>query len=169
MAGARERLAAAGGACLDKGVHGQDGEVGLALGVVDQVEVHELLQLDVARLDAVEHVSEQHRDVLAHGHRSDDLLDRLLLLLHLGVGQLLLELANLTCRAGSQVSRASPYARSLTAAELASCRYVAPFFVVWKYLLSFPVALLPPKLGSLVFILSTWQRRGGRVQRFDRP
>ena len=45
----------------------------------------------------------------------------------------------------------------------------APFFVVWKYLLSFPAALLPPKLGSLVFILSTWQRRGGRVQKCATP
>ena len=115
-----------GGACLDKGVHGEDGEVGLALGVVDQVEVHELLQLDVPRLDAVEHVGEQHRDVLTHGHRGDDLLDRLLLLLHLGVGQLLLELADLACRAASQVSRASRCARSLTAASSGAQRAAHP-------------------------------------------
>ena len=154
---------------LYEGVDRKNREVGLALGVVDQVEVHELLQLDVPRLDAVEHVGEQHRDVLTHGHRGDDLLDRLLLLLHLGVGQLLLELADLACRAASQVRRASRCARFLTAAELWRAAGGAPFFVVWKYLLSFPAALLPPKLGSLVFILSTWQRRGGRVQKCATP
>ena len=41
--------------------------------------------------------------------------------------------------------------------------------MVWKYLLSLPPALLPPKLGSLVFILSTWQRRGGRVKKCATP
>ena len=39
----------------------------------------------------------------------------------------------------------------------------SPFFVVWKYLESFPEALLLPKFGNLVFILSTLRRAiGGR-------
>lgn len=44
---------------LDEGVDGHDGHVGLALGVVHQVEVDQLLQLQVVRLHAVHHVREQ--------------------------------------------------------------------------------------------------------------
>jgi hypothetical protein len=83
-----------------KRVDGEDGEVGLALGVVDEVEVDELLQLDRRSLDAVDHVGEEHRDVLADRHRRDDLFDRLLLLVGLRVGQLLLELVDLACARG---------------------------------------------------------------------
>ena len=36
---------------LDKGVDCHDRQVGLALGVVDEVEVHKLFQLDVGRLE----------------------------------------------------------------------------------------------------------------------
>ena len=39
----------------------------------------------------------------------------------------------------------------------------APFLVVWKYLESLPWPEVPPKLGSLVFILSTC-REGGELR-----
>ena len=86
-----------GAADLDKRVDREDREVGLRLRVVDQVEVDELLELDVDRLDAVDDVSEEHRDVLADGHRGDHLLHRILLLLHLRVAQLLAQLMDLAC------------------------------------------------------------------------
>ena len=43
---------------LDKRVDGHDGHVGLALGVVHQVEVDELLELQIIRLHAVDDVRE---------------------------------------------------------------------------------------------------------------
>jgi hypothetical protein len=42
----------------DEGVYCHQRQVGLALGVVDQVQVDQLLQLQVFRLDAVDHVGE---------------------------------------------------------------------------------------------------------------
>ena len=83
---------------LDEGVYGEDGEVGVALGVIDEVEVHELFELHVGRLDAVDDVGEEHGHILADGHRRDHLLHRLLLLLLLLVVQLLLQLVDLACR-----------------------------------------------------------------------
>jgi hypothetical protein len=56
---------------LDEGVDGHDGEVRLCFGVVDAVQVHELLQLQVVRLHAVHHVREESRHVLAHRHGRD--------------------------------------------------------------------------------------------------
>lgn len=44
---------------LHKGVDGHDGHVGLTLGIVHQVQVHQLLQLQVVRLHTVHHVGEE--------------------------------------------------------------------------------------------------------------
>lgn len=65
---------------LDECVDRHDGQVGLCLGIVDEIQVHKLLQLQVVRLHAVYDVWEEHRHVLAYGHGRDDLLDRFLLL-----------------------------------------------------------------------------------------
>lgn len=48
--------------CLDKAVDGHDGHIRLALGVVHQVEVNQLLQLQVVCLHAVHHIWEQRTD-----------------------------------------------------------------------------------------------------------
>ena len=57
---------------LYEGVDRKNREVGLALGVVDQIQVDQLLQLDVLGLDTVHNVGEEHGHVLAHSHRSND-------------------------------------------------------------------------------------------------
>ncbi len=60
---------------LHKGIDGKECKFRLGFGVVDEVEVDELLEFDVSRLDAVEDVSEQHRDVLADRHGGNYFLD----------------------------------------------------------------------------------------------
>jgi hypothetical protein len=66
--------AAPASACarLDEGVDGEDGEVGLALGVVDEVEVDQLFELQVLGLPVFHHVRQQHAHVLAHRHGRND-------------------------------------------------------------------------------------------------
>ena len=44
---------------LGESVHGKDGQVWLRLGVVHEIEVDELLQLQVVRLHTVHHVRKQ--------------------------------------------------------------------------------------------------------------
>ena len=53
---------------LDKGVHSHDGQVRLRLCVVDEVQVHQLLQLQVLCLHAIHNVREEHGHILAHSH-----------------------------------------------------------------------------------------------------
>jgi hypothetical protein len=50
-------------AVLDEGVDGHDGKVGLRLGVVHEVQIDELLELEVIRLHAVDDVGEEGADV----------------------------------------------------------------------------------------------------------
>lgn len=47
------------GSCLDEAVDGHDGHVWLALSIVHQVEVDQLLQLQIVCLHAVHHIREQ--------------------------------------------------------------------------------------------------------------
>ena len=68
---------------LDEGVNCHDGHVWLALGVVHQVEVDQLFQLEVVSLHAVGHVRKQGADIFADGHRRDDLLGQMLGLLRI--------------------------------------------------------------------------------------
>jgi hypothetical protein len=83
---------------LDERVDGEDDEVGLRLGVVDEIEVDELLLLDVFGLHVFENVGEKAADIfagdfkrkfplskqdpfvrtLSDGHVSDDPLDGIL-------------------------------------------------------------------------------------------
>jgi len=58
-----------------KGVDGEQGEVGVGLGIVDNIEVDEFLKFHIGGLNAVHNVGEEHGDVLADGHVGDDLLD----------------------------------------------------------------------------------------------
>ena len=44
---------------LGEGVDSQDGEVGLRLGVVHEIEIHQLLQLQIVSLHAVDHIRKQ--------------------------------------------------------------------------------------------------------------
>jgi hypothetical protein len=73
---AQPRPARAPRARLDEGVDGQDGEVGLALGVVNEVQVNQLLQLQVLSLPVLHDVCEQHGHVLADRHGGDDCAGR---------------------------------------------------------------------------------------------
>ena len=59
---------------LDERVDGHDRQVGVGLGVVDEVEVDELLHLDVVGAHAVDDVWEERVHVLAHRDGGDDLL-----------------------------------------------------------------------------------------------
>ena len=63
---------------LDKGVHCENHELRLCLGVVHEVEVDELLLLQILRLHVFEHVGKERRDVLADGHVGNDPLDAIL-------------------------------------------------------------------------------------------
>mmetsp|Transcript_15997 Transcript_15997/g.41525 ORF Transcript_15997/g.41525 Transcript_15997/m.41525 type:complete len:1014 (+) Transcript_15997:689-3730(+) len=92
---------------LDKGVDGENAEVRLRLGVVDEVQVHQLLELQVLRLHAVHQVREQHAHVLAHRHERDHLLHRVLLLRLVHIPELLLELMDLTLFGGGEILRVS--------------------------------------------------------------
>lgn len=87
---------------LDEGVDGQKGKLGLGLGVVDQIQVHQFLELDVSRLDAVEDVGEEHGDIFSHGHRSDYLLDGIDLGVAVGGMKLETELVHLTLFLGGE-------------------------------------------------------------------
>eukprot|EP00882_Tetradesmus_deserticola_P032877 GHRQ01037512.1.p2 GENE.GHRQ01037512.1~~GHRQ01037512.1.p2 ORF type:complete len:129 (+),score=4.43 GHRQ01037512.1:573-959(+) len=59
---------------LDECVDCHDSQIRLCLGIVDEVEVHQLLKLQVLRLHAVDDMGEQHGDVLAHCHRCNNFL-----------------------------------------------------------------------------------------------
>lgn len=65
------------GECVDS----QDGQVWLRLGVVHEIQVDQLLELQVVGLHAVDHIGKQGAHILAYCHASDDLLNRFLLLL----------------------------------------------------------------------------------------
>lgn len=58
---------------LNERVDGHDGHIGLRLGVVHQVQIDQLLQLEVVRLHAVDDVREERGNVLANRHAGDDL------------------------------------------------------------------------------------------------
>ena len=53
-----------------EGVDGENGVLLVALGVVHDVQVNELLELQVRRRDALEHIGEEAGHVLADGHQS---------------------------------------------------------------------------------------------------
>lgn len=58
---------------LNERVDGHDGHIGLRLGVVHQVQIDQLLQLEIVRLHAVDDVREERGNVLANRHAGDDL------------------------------------------------------------------------------------------------
>mmetsp|Transcript_24348 Transcript_24348/g.39794 ORF Transcript_24348/g.39794 Transcript_24348/m.39794 type:complete len:217 (+) Transcript_24348:1452-2102(+) len=60
---------------LHKRVDGQQGQFGLRLGVVDQVQVHQLFEFNVSSLNAIENIRKEHGDVFSYGHVGDDLFD----------------------------------------------------------------------------------------------
>jgi hypothetical protein len=68
-------------AYLDKGVYSKYCQVWLALCIVDQVEVDQLLQLQVLCLHTIHNICEKHGHVLAHRHGRNDFLDSILLLI----------------------------------------------------------------------------------------
>ena len=87
---------------LDEGVDGQEGELGLGLGVVDQIQVDQFFQFDVAGLDAVEDVGEEHGHIFADGHAGNDLLHGVDLGVAIGGMQLEAELVHLALLLGGE-------------------------------------------------------------------
>lgn len=83
-------------AIFPEGINSKNSQIWLSLRVVDDVEIHQLFQVEVVGLDALQHREEQLADILADGHGGDDLSDGIHLLLYLVGGQLLLELVDLT-------------------------------------------------------------------------
>mmetsp|Transcript_4317 Transcript_4317/g.6397 ORF Transcript_4317/g.6397 Transcript_4317/m.6397 type:complete len:232 (-) Transcript_4317:271-966(-) len=57
---------------LDKCVDCQQCQFRLTFRIINQIQIYELLQLDISRLNTVEYVCEEHRNVLAYGHGGDD-------------------------------------------------------------------------------------------------
>lgn len=62
---------------LHKGVHGQYSKIRLALGVVDEIQIHKLLELQIFRLHTIDHIRKQGRHVLPHRHRGNHFLNRI--------------------------------------------------------------------------------------------
>ena len=172
----QRRSSGAAATRLDERVDGHDRQVGLRLGVVDEVQVDQLLQLQVLRLHVVHDRGEEHGDVLAHGHGRDHLLHGLLLLGPVQAGQLLLELMDLAwgrgwrgpgghARAGPRPAPAAPPARTPAPPPL----HPSPLLVVLKYLPSAMAAAGGPPIGrtgprspisSLQILLSPCNRGG---------
>ena len=90
---------------LDKRVHGENDELGLRLGVVHEVEVHELFLLNVFGLHVFEHVGEQGRHVFADGHIRDHPLDRIFPAITVLAIQVGTELVRLAFALGTKVAR----------------------------------------------------------------
>ena len=56
------------GQYLDERIYSQNRKLRSRLRIVNQVQVHELLQLKIGRLHALNHLWKKARNVLAHGH-----------------------------------------------------------------------------------------------------
>lgn len=81
---------------LLESIYSQNCTLWLAFGIVHNVQIYKFLELQVVCLHTVQHVSEQHRHILAHGHEGNHLLDCLLLFILFLWVQLFLELVDLT-------------------------------------------------------------------------
>ena len=94
----------------DEGVHGQDDQLRLGSGVVDQIptdegrsegqQVDELLQLQRFVVNATNHVGEQHGHVGSDGHGGDHALHGVRDFRHVQTVELLLPLAHLSLLGG---------------------------------------------------------------------
>lgn len=62
-----------GTAYLNERVDGHDGHIGLRFGVVHQIQIDQLLELQVVRLHAVDDVRKECGNVLANRHAGNDL------------------------------------------------------------------------------------------------
>lgn len=80
---------------LNKSVDSQNGQVRIALSIIHDIEVHQLLELEILRVHALDHIGEEHGHVLSDRHGGDHLLHAILLLVLLGAVELLLEFVDL--------------------------------------------------------------------------
>ena len=92
---------------LHEGVDAHNGQVGLRLGIVYQIQIHQLLELQVVGLHAVDDVREQHADVLANRHGGYDLLDGVLALGPIHRPKILLVLMDLPYEQDALIHRCS--------------------------------------------------------------
>ena len=81
---------------LDKSVHSHNCQVWLCFGIVDEVQVHQLLQLKIVGLHAVDYMRKQHGHILADRHRSNHFLDCIFLLALVQARKILFVLMYLT-------------------------------------------------------------------------
>lgn len=65
---------------LHEGIHSKDGKVWVTLCIVDEIQIHQLLELQIFGLHAVDHICKQHRHILANSHSCNDLLHCIFLL-----------------------------------------------------------------------------------------
>ena len=56
---------------LDKRVYCHDSQVRLRLGIIDEIEINQLLELHVVSLHAVDNIREERAHILAHCHCCD--------------------------------------------------------------------------------------------------
>ena len=75
----------------NEGLHGQQRQIRLLVGVVDEIQVAKLFHLDISLLHAVDDINEKIGDVLLDSHQSDDLLQSLLFLFDVVGSELLLQ------------------------------------------------------------------------------
>lgn len=75
----------------NEGLHGQKSQIGLLIGVVDEVQVAKLSHLDISLLHTVDDINEKIRDVLIDSHQGNDLLQSVLFLIDAVGGKLLLQ------------------------------------------------------------------------------
>ena len=90
---------------FDKRVDGENHKLRLRLGIVHQVQVHELFLLEVLGLHVFEHVGEQGRHVFADGHIRDHPLDRIFPAIAVLAIQVGTELVRLAFALGTKVAR----------------------------------------------------------------
>ena len=76
----------------NEGLHSQKSQIGLLIGVVDEIQVAKLSHLDISLLHTVDDIDEKIRDVLLDSHQSNDLLQSVLFLIDAVGGKLLLQL-----------------------------------------------------------------------------
>lgn len=81
---------------IDERLHSEKGQIGLLIGVVNEVEIDELLHLNISLLHAVDDIDEQLGHILTDSHKGNDLLQGVLLGIHAGGSELLLDLVGLS-------------------------------------------------------------------------
>ena len=68
----------------------QKSQIRLFIGIVNEVEIDQLLHFDITLLHTVDNINEELGDILLDGHKSNNLLQGILLIVKSGRGKFLL-------------------------------------------------------------------------------